>query len=82
MAERAYGSPCPGCTVEIISARIARFPQAYPACRPCVEHGALYHAQLPRPQEQQQETARDQEDAQECARRASGGSNGESHAKS
>lgn len=40
-----FGPPCPGCTVEIITARIERNPKAMPTCRACRDHGALFHAQ-------------------------------------
>jgi hypothetical protein len=40
-----FGPPCPGCTPALISAQIARFPEAYTNCASCLERGALYQAQ-------------------------------------
>lgn len=68
MAEPEYGAPCPGCTVEKITAQMARFPSAYPLCTACCESGALYHAKFKKD--------RDEDNAQECAGRASGIANG------
>lgn len=79
MAERVFGQPCPGCTMQSIRARMASHPHVYSACRPCSEHGALYQATFGSPEEQK--AARDQEDAQERDRRARGRKNGEAHAK-
>jgi hypothetical protein len=65
MADPEFGSPCPGCTYEKITAQIARFPEAYPACLACRDSGALFHAR--------------HKNTWEHNRRASGIANGESH---
>lgn len=44
MAEIAFGPTCPGCTIDTITAQIARNPDAMPTCRACRDHGALFHA--------------------------------------
>lgn len=80
-AERKFGPVCPGCTLEIISARIDRFPPGYSTCVRCRDSGALHHSRL-RVAGQEQQNDRDHEDAQKCARREGGGSNGKAHAKS
>jgi hypothetical protein len=65
--------------MELITARMARNPQVYSACRPCSEHGALYQATFGIQPEQ--EAARETEDAQKRVRRKSGRKNGEAHAE-
>ena len=63
----------------IITARMARNPHVYSACRPCSEQGALYQATFGTQPEQ--EAARDTKDAQKRVRRESGRKNGEADAQ-
>ncbi|WP_067734458.1 hypothetical protein [Novosphingobium naphthalenivorans] len=45
MAEHEAGTPCPGCTAEKITAKMAANPlHDFYACRQCLEHGALFYA--------------------------------------
>lgn len=73
MAEHEAGTPCPGCTAEKITAKMAANPlHDFYACRQCLEHGALAYAIA-------YEKRRAREDETHAAGRESGIANGEAH---
>lgn len=60
MAEHKAGEPCPGCTPELIMAKMERNPHfTFFACHDCLDHGALFHAM--------KNNQRDKEDATNSA---------------
>jgi hypothetical protein len=76
MSEPAFGPACPGCTPDIITAKIERaasFGLDMTLCRRCRDNGALHHAFTFKNNNQ------DERDEEKRLRRKSGEPHGEAH---